>query len=72
MNFLDRSGTLSLIASVLLMLRFATSGRQRLVESLGFQREALLRDHWLDKGEVSDSTIYGVLRREWSARKEST
>ena len=44
---------------------------QRLVESLGFQREALLRDHWLDKGAVSDSAIYGVLRREWSARKES-
>jgi len=42
---------------------------QRLVESLGFQREAVLRDHWLDKGEVSDSTVYGILRREWSARK---
>ena len=43
---------------------------QKLAESLGFQREAVLRDHWLDKGDVSDSTIYGVLRREWSARKE--
>jgi RimJ/RimL family protein N-acetyltransferase len=43
---------------------------QRLVERLGFQREALLRDHWLDKGEVSDSTIYGVLRREWIQSKQ--
>lgn len=41
-------------------------GSQRLVESLGFQREAVLRDHWLDKGEVSDSLIYGLLRREWT------
>lgn len=44
---------------------------QKLVESLGFQREALLRDHWLDKGEVSDSAIYGVLRREWIASKQA-
>jgi RimJ/RimL family protein N-acetyltransferase len=40
---------------------------QRLVESMGFQREALLRENWCDKGEVSDSTIYGLLRREWEA-----
>jgi len=38
---------------------------QRVVESLGFQREALLRDAWKDHGEVSDATIYGLLRREW-------
>ncbi|MBC7918730.1 MAG: GNAT family N-acetyltransferase [Rhodoferax sp.] len=44
---------------------------QRLVESLGFKCEAVLRDHWLDKGEVSDATVYGVLRREWDAGKAS-
>lgn len=43
---------------------------QKLVEGLGFQREALLRDHWLDKGDVSDSLIYGVLRREWKQPKQ--
>lgn len=44
---------------------------QKLVESLKFQREAVLRDHWLDKGAVSDSLIYGVLRREWDAHQKS-
>ena len=41
---------------------------QRLVEALGFQREAVLRDYWGDKGGVSDCVIYGLLRREWSVR----
>ena len=41
-------------------------GSQSLVEGLGFRREAVLRDHWKDtKGAVSDSLIYGVLRKEW-------
>ena len=43
------------------------AGSQKLVQSLGFQREAVLRDHWKDKGSVSDSLIYGVLRKEWFA-----
>lgn len=42
---------------------------QRLVEALGFQRDAVLRDYWGDKGEVSDCMVYALLRREWEARK---
>lgn len=38
---------------------------RRLLESLGFQREALLRDYWLNKGEAADFLVYGALRREW-------
>jgi RimJ/RimL family protein N-acetyltransferase len=42
---------------------------QRLVEQLGFVREAVLREAWNDQGAVSDATIYGVLRREWDQRR---
>jgi len=41
---------------------------QRLVEKLGFVREALLRDAWCDQGVVSDATVYGLLHRDWSSR----
>lgn len=41
---------------------------QKLVRGLGFVQEALLRDNWCDKGEVSDSTVYGLLRRDWVNR----
>ncbi|HEX8478137.1 MAG TPA: GNAT family N-acetyltransferase [Telluria sp.] len=32
---------------------------------LGFQEEGLLRERWIVAGEVSDSQLYGLLRREW-------
>lgn len=41
---------------------------QRLVERLGFVREALLREAWNDQGVVSDATIYGLLRRDWETQ----
>lgn len=36
---------------------------------LGFQAEGLLRERWIVAGEVSDSAIYGLLQREWLARR---
>jgi len=37
----------------------------RLLQKLGMQREALLRQHWVHRGRVLDELRYGVLREEW-------
>ncbi len=37
----------------------------RVVESLGFQREGILRQRWVNKGIASDCAFYGLLREEW-------
>lgn len=34
---------------------------------LGFVQEGLLRERWIVDGEVSDSALYGLLRRDWRA-----
>ncbi len=39
----------------------------RVLEKLGFRREGLKREDCVVAGEVSDSWIYGLLRREWKA-----
>ncbi|MBV7536381.1 GNAT family N-acetyltransferase [Duganella sp. sic0402] len=40
---------------------------ERLLQSLHFQREGHLRERWFVGDEVSDSIIYGLLRRDWEA-----
>ncbi len=40
----------------------------RLLESLGFTKEGHFRERWVVEGEVSDSAMFGLLRREWEAR----
>lgn len=35
------------------------------LERLGFQKEGHLRERWIVNGEVSDTWLYGLLRREW-------
>ena len=37
----------------------------RVLEKLGFRREGTLREDCVVKGEVSDSWVFGLLRREW-------
>ena len=37
----------------------------RVLEKLGFVREGTLREDCVVHGEVSDSWVYGLLRREW-------
>ncbi|GGY55381.1 GNAT family N-acetyltransferase [Pseudoduganella albidiflava] len=43
------------------------TGSTGALERLGFQREGLLRERWIVGGEVCDSLLYGLLRREWEA-----
>jgi RimJ/RimL family protein N-acetyltransferase len=39
----------------------------RVLEKLGFLREGTLREDCIVDGDVSDSHVYGLLRREWIA-----
>ena len=39
----------------------------RVLEKLGFVREGTLREDCVVNGDVSDSWVYGLLRREWQA-----
>lgn len=42
----------------------------RVLHKLGFVREGTLRENCIVNGEVSDSWIYGLLRREWQPLKQ--
>ena len=42
----------------------------RVLEKLGFVREGTLREDCVVNGEVSDSWVYGLLRREWRPPSE--
>ena len=39
----------------------------RVLEKLGFDREGTLREDCIVNGDVSDSWVYGLLRRDWAA-----
>ncbi|MFL6695613.1 MAG: GNAT family N-acetyltransferase [Vitreoscilla sp.] len=41
----------------------------RAMERLGFTLEGHLRERWIVDGEICDSLIYGLLAREWKARR---
>jgi ribosomal-protein-alanine N-acetyltransferase len=41
----------------------------RVLERLGFQYEGRQREHYIVRGETTDSGLYGLLRREWEARR---
>jgi RimJ/RimL family protein N-acetyltransferase len=43
----------------------------RALERLGFEREGLLRERWVVAGTVSDSLLFGLLRRDWAARQDA-
>lgn len=42
----------------------------RVLEKLGFVREGTLREDCVVNGEVSDSWVYGLVRREWRPSSE--
>ncbi len=43
----------------------ANAASARILEALGFVREGHLRERWIVGDVVSDSYVYGLLRREW-------
>jgi RimJ/RimL family protein N-acetyltransferase len=43
----------------------------RILERLGFIREGQLRERWIVAGKVSDTALYGLLAREWTASIKS-
>jgi RimJ/RimL family protein N-acetyltransferase len=43
----------------------------RVLEKLGFVREGTLRQDCIVNGEVSDSWVYGLIRRDWRPLSES-
>jgi ribosomal-protein-alanine N-acetyltransferase len=42
------------------------TGSAKALRRLGFTKEGYLRERWIVGDEVSDSELYGLLRREWS------
>jgi ribosomal-protein-alanine N-acetyltransferase len=46
----------------------ANRGSSRVLEKLGFAREALLRENWFYDGKFTDTAIYGLLARDFQAR----
>jgi len=43
----------------------------RVLEKLGFVREGTLREDCVVNGEVSDSWVYGLIRRQWPPSSEA-
>ena len=41
------------------------SASMRLLRTLGFTQEGLLRQRWMTKGEARDVHMFGLLRQEW-------
>ena len=46
-------------------------GSWRVMEKIGMQREALLRQHYFYNGRWSDEVWYGILRSEWASRDKN-
>jgi RimJ/RimL family protein N-acetyltransferase len=44
----------------------------KVLRRLGFTQEGLLRQRWSLKGEISDSSLYGLLRHEWEITRGKT
>ncbi len=58
------------IAKVFAMANVENLRSYRVMEKLGMQREALLRQHRHFRGRQVDEVVYGILRDEWLSRQQ--
>jgi ribosomal-protein-alanine N-acetyltransferase len=42
----------------------------RVLEKLGFQKEGLLREHYIIHGKAENEILYGLLKSEWEAARK--
>ena len=42
-----------------------------LLMRLGFEMEGIRRERWMEKGRPADSAMYGLLARDWQARRRA-
>ncbi len=52
------------------LIHHANDRSCRLAAALGFQREGVLRQHYLIQGKRVDEVVWGILRNEWLARPD--
>lgn len=41
---------------------------EKVLRRLGFKEEGFMRERWIVKGEVCDTTYFGLIKRDWDAR----
>ena len=41
---------------------------EKVLRRLGFKKEGFMPERWIVKGEVCDTTYFGLLKRDWEAR----
>ncbi len=41
----------------------------RVLERLGFCKEGYMPERWIVNGETADTAVYGLLKRQWDARR---
>jgi len=46
-------------------------GSEKVLDRLGFVQEGYMKERWIVGDEVSDSKVYGLLRRDWRASNAS-
>ncbi|MDN2709462.1 GNAT family N-acetyltransferase [Janthinobacterium sp. SUN118] len=46
------------------------TGSASALERQGFNKEGFLPERWIVAGQVSDTALYGLLRRAWEARRK--
>jgi ribosomal-protein-alanine N-acetyltransferase len=68
---LERLFSLPFLHRVWLVTSSNNLASQAVARKLGFTREGVLRDHYLQEGQRVDQQVWGLLRPEWEALRAS-